>query len=153
MDRLYRSSSDRIIGGVCGGLAEYFKVDALLVRALFVVFAVMFSGTGLALYLLLWLFVPQNPEPFASHDDTIRQNVEDIKSTFTTWRDQGSSEWERRWESTSNNDRLFFGGAILVGVGLLLLLRNLNVLGFLNELWPLGLIAVGILILIQNLRR
>jgi phage shock protein C len=54
---LRRSRSHRIIGGVCGGLAEYFGVDPLLVRAIFVVIAIM-AGSGLLLYILLWLLVP-----------------------------------------------------------------------------------------------
>lgn len=153
MNRLYRSSSNRMIGGVCGGLAEYFKIDALIVRILFVTFAVMFSGTGLPLYLLLWIFVPEREKPFVDHDDSIRQNVDDIKSTFRDWRDQAPGAWERRWQNTSSEDRMFIGGAILVSVGLLLLVRNVQALGFLNELWPLGVIAVGILILIHNLRK
>ncbi len=146
MDRLYRSSTNRVIGGVCGGLAEYFRVDATLVRILFVTLAIMFSGTGLPVYLLLWLFIPQRDVPFTDHDDSIRQNVDDIKSTFGELR-------QRHWGDANSSDRLLIGGAILVGVGLLLLLRNLNVLSFFNGLWPLGVIAVGILILIQNIKK
>ncbi|MGI6376024.1 MAG: PspC domain-containing protein [Anaerolineae bacterium] len=146
MDRLYRSSTNRVIGGVCGGLAEYFKVDAEIVRILFVTLAIMFSGTGLPVYLLLWLFIPEREAAFADTDDSIRQNVGDIKSTFGQFR-------QRHWGNANSSDRLLIGGAILVGVGLLLLLRNLNVLGFFNDLWPLGVIAVGILILIQNIKK
>ena len=54
---LRRSRSHRIIGGVCGGLAEYFGVDPVLVRVIFVVIAI-FAGSGLLLYILLWLLVP-----------------------------------------------------------------------------------------------
>ena len=146
MDRLYRSSTNRAIGGVCGGLAEYFRVDATLVRILFVTLAIMFSGTGLPVYLLLWLFIPQRDVPFTDDDDSIRQNVDDIKSTFGELR-------QRHCGGANSSDRLLIGGAILVGVGLLLLLRNLNVLSFFNGLWPLGVIAVGILILIQNIKK
>lgn len=56
-----RSRSDKILGGICGGLAEYFGVDALLVRIAFVVFAI-FAGSGLLLYIALWLLVPLEPE-------------------------------------------------------------------------------------------
>ncbi len=159
MDRLYRSSTNRVIGGVCGGLAEYFNIDPLIVRILFVTLAFMFSGMGLPLYLLLWLFIPQRDMPFADHDDSIRQNVQDIKDTLGDMRDRtfGASAQApnpaQRWNNTAPGDRLLIGGAVLVGLGLLLLLRNLHVLGFLNELWPLGVIAVGILILIQNLKK
>lgn len=58
--RLYRSRSDRVFMGVCGGLSDYFGIDPILVRVLAVVslFAV---GTGLITYVLLWLFVPEEP--------------------------------------------------------------------------------------------
>ena len=57
-DRLLRRSrTDRILGGVCGGLAHYFGVDTLLMRLLFVVFAIT-AGAGLLLYVLLWVVMP-----------------------------------------------------------------------------------------------
>jgi phage shock protein C len=55
--KLYRSRSQRMLAGVCGGLAEYFNVDATLIRVLFLVLAV-FGGTGLVIYVVMWLIVP-----------------------------------------------------------------------------------------------
>jgi phage shock protein PspC (stress-responsive transcriptional regulator) len=55
--KLYRSRSQRMLGGVCGGLAEYFNVDATLIRVLFLVLAV-FGGTGLVIYVVMWIIVP-----------------------------------------------------------------------------------------------
>ena len=55
--KLYRSRSQRMLGGVCGGLAEYFNVDATLIRVLFLVLAV-FGGSGLVIYVVMWLIVP-----------------------------------------------------------------------------------------------
>jgi phage shock protein C len=59
--RLYRSRSDRWLFGVCGGIADYFSVDPTLVRVLFVIFTLIF-GSGILLYLILWLIIPQEPE-------------------------------------------------------------------------------------------
>lgn len=53
------SSSDKKIAGVCGGIAEYFGVDTLLVRIAFVVFAVI-GSLSFWVYLLLWLLAPKN---------------------------------------------------------------------------------------------
>ena len=58
--RYYLSTTDKKIGGVCGGLAEYFEVDPLLVRLLFV-FLFFSLGGGLVLYLLLWILAPKKP--------------------------------------------------------------------------------------------
>jgi phage shock protein C len=55
--KLYRSRNQRMLAGICGGLAEYFNVDATLIRVLFLVLAV-FGGTGLVIYVVMWLIVP-----------------------------------------------------------------------------------------------
>ena len=57
---LYRSRSNRQVAGVCGGLAGYFNLDATLIRILFVVLAVL-GGSGLVLYLAMWIIVPKEP--------------------------------------------------------------------------------------------
>jgi len=55
--QLYRSRTDRKLAGVCGGLAEYFDIDSVLVRlvALLLVFA---GGAGIFMYIILWLITP-----------------------------------------------------------------------------------------------
>lgn len=58
--RLYRSSTDKKLAGVCGGLAEYFNVDPTLVRVLFVIFSLA-GGPGVMLYIVLWLVMPEAP--------------------------------------------------------------------------------------------
>ena|SRR5918999_356582 len=57
--RLYRSTIDRQIAGVCGGLARYFDVDVTLVRVAFIVAA--FTSIGLVAYIVLWIAVPEAP--------------------------------------------------------------------------------------------
>jgi phage shock protein C len=58
--KLYRSRTDRKLAGVCGGLAQYFNLDATLIRVLFVVLAVL-GGAGLVIYLAMWIIVPNEP--------------------------------------------------------------------------------------------
>ena len=58
--RLYRSRNDRMIGGVCGGLAEYFNIDPVLVRVITVVVG-LFALSGVLAYLILWIVVPEEP--------------------------------------------------------------------------------------------
>ncbi len=66
MKRLTRSSRDRVFGGVCGGLAEYLELDAVLVRVGFVALGLL-SGVfgGILLYLFAWLIIPLNGEESA----------------------------------------------------------------------------------------
>lgn len=56
--RLYRNVTNKVIGGVCSGLAEYFSLDVVLVRAIFAA-SFLFAGLGLGLYLVLWILMPQ----------------------------------------------------------------------------------------------
>ncbi|HMM26974.1 MAG: PspC domain-containing protein [Chloroflexota bacterium] len=59
--RLYRSTTDSHVAGVCGGIAEYLEVDPTLVRLAFVALTLM-GGPGLIIYIILWLVVPEAPE-------------------------------------------------------------------------------------------
>lgn len=56
--RFYLSNTDKKIAGVCGGIAEYFGIDSLLVRVGFL-FLIFGLGGGLLLYILLWLLAPK----------------------------------------------------------------------------------------------
>jgi phage shock protein PspC (stress-responsive transcriptional regulator) len=62
MNKLYLSSTDRKIGGVCGGLGEYYEKDSTLIRILFVLLALFAFGTGIIIYLAMWLIIPKKPE-------------------------------------------------------------------------------------------
>ena len=56
--RFYLSQTDKKIGGVCGGIAEYFGIDSLLVRIAFIAL-VLGIGTGVLAYILLWILAPR----------------------------------------------------------------------------------------------
>lgn len=58
--RLYLSNTDKRIMGVCGGIAEYFNIDASLVRLAWMVF-VCFGGSGILAYIIAALIIPQRP--------------------------------------------------------------------------------------------
>lgn len=58
--RLYRSQTSRQLGGVCGGLGEYFNIDPTLVRLAFAILA-LFGGAGLPLYIVMWIIIPEAP--------------------------------------------------------------------------------------------
>ncbi|MBN2454258.1 PspC domain-containing protein [Candidatus Woesearchaeota archaeon] len=58
--RLYRSTENRVIAGVCGGIAEYFNIDPVLVR-LIAILLLLANGAGLIAYLIAWIIVPERP--------------------------------------------------------------------------------------------
>ncbi len=58
--KLYRSTKERMIAGVCGGLADYLKLDPTLVRLLFVL-TFLFGSLGFWIYVVMWIIVPEEP--------------------------------------------------------------------------------------------
>ena len=59
MKKLYRSRHNKIIGGVAGGIAEYFDIDPIIVRL--ALFGLVFSGAFILAYIAAWIFVPLTP--------------------------------------------------------------------------------------------
>jgi len=75
--KLARSSTDRMVSGVCGGLAAYLGIEAVWVR-LFFVLTVMANGFGLLVYLILWIIMPEAGREDATTSQTIESNIEEV---------------------------------------------------------------------------
>ena len=58
--RLYKSNTNKVIDGVCGGISEYFNIDPTLVRLAWVVFCAL-GGSGLLAYIIMALIIPRQP--------------------------------------------------------------------------------------------
>ncbi len=59
MKQLYRSIQERMLGGVCGGLGKYFDIDPTVIRFFWAVVTVISVGTGILVYLLAWIIIPE----------------------------------------------------------------------------------------------
>jgi phage shock protein C len=102
-NRLMRSSSDKVISGVCGGLAEYFGIDSTIVRLIFVV--AVLSGVSPLLYIVLWIVMPQNkvvaqvsyPQP-APQLQSAPTNPAPAPSAQTVVRSQSFYEGQENWQ-------------------------------------------------------
>ncbi len=57
--RLFRSTTDRRIAGVCGGLAQYLNIDPTVVRILFLI-SLFFGGLGFGAYIIIWIAAPED---------------------------------------------------------------------------------------------
>ena len=76
--RLYRSRSDRMIWGVCGGLAEYFSIDPTIVRII-AVLSLFLNGAGILAYIILAIVVPIESSEATTPKDVVEENVAEIK--------------------------------------------------------------------------
>ena len=155
--RLYRSRSERIIWGVCGGLAKYFDIDPTIIRIIFVLLAVA-KVVGILAYIILAIVVPSEGSKASEPRETIKENVDEIKETAgelgseirSTFAGGDTSE-----ETHKTHQRRNMFGIILVVLGVLFLMGTLNLLWWLrwDYLWPIIPIAAGLTIIFGNRRR
>ena len=141
--RLYRSKSDRMLGGVCGGLGVYLGIDPTIIRLLFVLL-LFGSEFGFLLYLLLWIVVPEEGEvrPLRKGDvgGKVQAMGDDIQQAVTKPHPQAG---------------LILGAGLIIIGGLMVLNRlDLQWLRWVDfdVLWPLLLIAGGIAILLRQVQ-
>ena len=60
--KIFLSETNKKIGGVCGGIGDYFNIDATLVRLIWIVITLMTMGTGILAYIIAWVIIPQQPK-------------------------------------------------------------------------------------------
>ncbi|HOJ76882.1 MAG TPA: PspC domain-containing protein [Bacillota bacterium] len=144
MKRLFRSRQNAIIGGVCGGIGEYFNIDPTIIRILFV----LLTGAGILPYLILWIILPYQDQKSSDPAETIRAGAAEIGEKA-----RNLSETIRNNRPDSQHTGLLLGLGLIV-IGSLILLRNLGFIWFewinLRNLWPLLLIAFGVSLLINR---
>ncbi len=157
--KLYRSRSDRMISGVCGGLAKYFDIDPTIVRII-AVLSIFASGVGILAYIILAIVVPLEGSKAAEPKDTIRENVEEMKETAgELGREIQSTLTEKEGESEEvaevcHRRRSLFG-IILIVLGVIFLAGSFDLFWWFrwSYLWPLILIAIGVLIILGVRRK
>jgi len=157
--RLYRSRSDRMIWGVCGGLAKYFDMDPTIIRVI-TVLSMFLGSLGIWAYIILAIVVPLEDSKAAEPKDVIKENVEEMKETAselgrelrsTLVGEEGESEEIAKMRHRRRNTL----GIILIVLGILFLLGNFNIFRWFNwgNLWPLVLVAIGVLIIFSVRKR
>jgi len=139
--KLYRSVSDRMIGGVCGGLGVFLNIDPIFIRLLFVL--LLFGADfGIFLYLLLWVLIPEEGKSFGFEGESFGTKISsmgaDIQGAVTQPHPQSG---------------------LILGIGLIVVggLMFIDRLGFywldwfdFNLLWPVLLIIGGIILLFRK---
>jgi phage shock protein PspC (stress-responsive transcriptional regulator) len=174
--RFYRSSN-RILGGVCAGLAEGFHLDVLWVRVAFLLLLFV-QGLGLFIYVVLWLVMPERLEGGGQRSgfDAMMTDVKHVwgdlqhqlgsasrpapsetgattasapASTDPPPPTSGSAAGSPPPQGAWRNQTSLFGVILLV-IGLGLLGNNIGIFNW-SVVWPAGLIVLGIVILVRNL--
>ena len=136
--KLQRDTRNKVIGGVCSGLANYFDIDVSLVRVLFVVMFLCASA-GFWLYILLWLVMPAGiggqTNYYVSPDGTTEVSPEESRDLVK--------------EPIQNKGGLI-AGLVLIGIGAVgLLNRYIPELNW-STAWPFLLIVLGIFLIVPK---
>ncbi|MGM0446600.1 MAG: PspC domain-containing protein [Bacillota bacterium] len=125
--KLYRSRENRVIGGVCGGVGEYFEIDPVIVRIILLLLFFV-GGIGFITYIIAWIIIPERPFE--------KENIEVDETVIKEQKEK----------------RMKILGYILFGLGVYFILEiwfNINI-EFGAELWSIGLIILGIVIIFKN---
>jgi len=134
-NRLYRSRTDRVLGGVCGGLGEHLKIEPVILRIIFVVLFLA-GGSGFLVYLVFWIVVPEQLPENSDQSQTNQEN------TMSEEKDYQPKHPEDR-KGISQNGSLI-AGVILITLGALFLIdRFIPRIDF-GDLWPVLLVVIGI---------
>ncbi len=161
--RLYRSVTDRKFAGVAGGLAEYFVMDPLLIRLLFVILTFA-GGGGVLAYIVLWIVIPENPvrvvpasgpaQAYQAPPDPVSQD------------NAGQGGWSQAPPPGNDPTRpnpapparerskgSLVGGLVLITLGGLFLADELIPHVNFGDLWPILLIVIGAGLLINTITK
>lgn len=156
--KLERSRTDRMLGGVAGGLATYFDIDSSIVRFLFIL-GVIVWGTSIWVYVVLWIILPgtkhatpffsTNPqqEPDMDHNDVNFQDAgtyqkEEYQQTPKSEPEDPYKAYQVKHKRRRENGNLI-AGAVLISFGILFLLTEYIPRIHFSDLWPFVLIVAG----------
>lgn len=127
-NKLTRSADDKVMAGICGGIADYLEIDSLWVRLLFVLL-IFASGIGFVIYLVLWFIMPQ-ADGMGMGTAVLKENLDDMSQTV--------SSGAKRINQPGG------AGIILISLGVLFLLYQIGWFGWLGSLfWPALIIGIG----------
>jgi phage shock protein C len=178
--RLLRNEHDKVIAGVSSGLATYMQVDVTIIRLLFVLSTIFLMGTGILVYLVMWIVVPANNDPAARYtkfNDYFKQQSTgfhvppfDPFPPFTGPEAKGPKATEQQttgttdWQTPAdfkklakNNDTgRTVGGLFLLVIGLYFLMNEFDIIPYwfkLHKLWPLVFVAIGLSFILKAKRK
>lgn len=136
--KLYRSCENKMLAGVAGGMGEYFEIDPILIRLIWLILVIS-GGFGFLLYVIAWIIIPEDPKckpktPKEEIKDTADKVASDIKNAAE----------EGKKDPTSF---ALIAGFLLIAFGFFLVFQN--VIGFnpWNNFWPVILIIIGFVLL------
>ena len=150
--RFYRSDINHVFAGVCGGIAEYFNIDPILVRLLFVVL-VFAGGSGVLIYIILWIAAPMKPgnQPGMNNPSVQGNTIHSQEPQQTTDNPSDRHQIPEQEKNQNKTRRGLIGGLVLITLGLLFLVDEFIPCLDFGDLWPFLLVVIGVGLLINGI--
>ncbi len=145
--RLYRSKSNKMLGGVAGGLGEYLNIDPTIIRIGFILLGLL-NGIGILLYLLMWIFIPStSTKTGLDNEETIKENIAEMKQTAQSF----GHTLHFKHQSTPENSRSWWA-ILIIALGFFFLFKNFGIFDVLDieRFWPVILIVAGLIFLLRK---
>jgi len=148
MTKLYKSTTDKVIDGVCGGIAEYFDIDSVIVRALFVLITLV-GGSGILLYIVLAIIMPEQGTKSKNTNEVVAENAKNIEKKVT-------ETVEKVEEKIGKKHSVSTFGVVLIFLGIYFLLQTSHfpmfsiIRNLLENLWPVALIIIGFVVIAKK---
>jgi len=163
MKTLYRSRNHKVIAGVAGGIGDYFEIDPVFIRVLFII-TLFTGGVGIIAYIVLWIIAPKEPFEFnynkqfennkSSKPDSdigtgsINEQNPDSSNVAENF---GTHSFSSKLENLENKNKVrIFGGILLIVLGLILLMDNIIPEFDFTYVWSIILILIGSYIIFAN---
>lgn len=149
-ERLYRSRSKKIIGGVAGGLADYLNLDPVLIRVLFVIITLI-NGLGILLYIILWIVVQE--EPYQNYSYEMGSgNQDSTKSDESNSSETQQPKQQPPYPKKEGKGRVI-AGVVLISLGFIFLAENWFPHFDFSDILPLALVGAGIWLVMNSLNK
>lgn len=150
MKKLYKSRQDKVIDGVCGGLGEYFGVDPVVVRIVFVILT-LWGGAGIILYILGMLLIPEATSSEKKEkkmvENTEKPIAEEVSEKVKKAAEETLKETEKNLKK-ARGSQIF--GVILIFLGLFFMLETFFPWFDLGRFWWAVLIILGLWLLFKD---
>lgn len=141
--KLTRSRRHKVFGGVCGGLAQYFNIDPIIIRIIFVVLTIA-QGMGILAYIIMWIVIPEEPFEQAYPLDPSITGTDNANS--------GQSDFMASMPPKKENGKLILG-IILIGIGIVFMAdRFLPYFDF-SDVFPFALVVIGASLLFNSFNK
>ena len=164
--KLYRNEYNRVRGGVCAGLAEYFEIDVTIVRLLFVL-SIFAGGAGIIIYIILWIVLPRKGYLYNQFNNiTVDYTVPPQQPGSQQFTPEGNPIGGNQWGNNPFANKPFTNasfentpfmqprqksnagmiiGLVLIMVGIFVLIDNFDLIPDFDfeKIWPVILVIVG----------